>query len=111
MIERASIGYVKLDYNETIGIAADDEDSLGEGLRDYVLGIYGFIDTMRERFPGLVIEDRCSEAQRLEVAMIGRTDLPTHHRVIFNTAPQCGAARSAPYGRSYPQETGWSNPG
>lgn len=68
-------GYMKVDYNETIGIGSEHEDSLGEGLRQQVLGIYAFFDRIREALPELVIESCSSGGHRLEPSMIGRTSM------------------------------------
>ena len=72
LIEECKIGYIKVDYNETVGIGVDGTESLGEGLRQHVLGIYRFFDHMKERFPNLVIENCASGSQRMESSMIQR---------------------------------------
>lgn len=72
-IEQWGIGYIKVDYNETVGIGVDGAESLGEGLRQHVDGIYRFFHRMKERFPNLVIENCASGSQRAEVSMIGLT--------------------------------------
>ena len=75
LIEKCEIGYIKVDYNETVGIGVDGAESLGEGLRQHVLGIYRFFDRMRERFPDLVIENCASGSQRMESSMIQRSSM------------------------------------
>ncbi len=72
-LERDGFGYLKIDYNETAGIGSDHPDSLGEGLRRQVLAGYRFLATLRERLPGLVIENCASGGHRLEPSMLGRT--------------------------------------
>lgn len=66
-------GYLKVDYNDTIGIGADNPDGLGEGLRQQVLATYRFFDRIRERMPHLVIENCASGGHRLEPSMMSRT--------------------------------------
>ena len=73
LLERCDFGYLKVDYNETIGIGCDDADSQGEGLRRQILGVYRFFDLIRQRLPNLVIENCSSGGHRLEPSMMGRT--------------------------------------
>jgi alpha-galactosidase len=73
LIEQCGIGYVKVDYNETPGFGVDDDESLGEGLRQHVEGVYRFFQRMRTRFPELIIENCSSGGQRLEPSLIGLT--------------------------------------
>ena len=73
LLESNGIGYLKVDYNETIGLGADHPDGLGEGLRQQVLASYRFFDRIRERMPNLVIENCASGGHRLEPSMLGRT--------------------------------------
>lgn len=68
-------GYVKIDYNETIGIGCDDPDSPGEGLRRQVEGCHNFFRRMREVNPDLVIENCSSGGHRLEMAMMKLTSM------------------------------------
>lgn len=73
LLEQGEFGYLKVDYNETLGIGSAHPDSLGEGLRLQVLGIYRFFAALRERLPDLVIESCSSGGHRLEPSMLGRT--------------------------------------
>ena len=71
----AGFGYLKVDYNETIGPGCDHPDGLGEGLRRQTLGTYRFFERIRERLPGLIIENCASGGHRLEPSMIARTSM------------------------------------
>lgn len=71
LLERCGIGYLKIDYNESIGIGCDDKDSLGEGLRKQIQGTYRFFQRIRERLPELVIENCSSGGHRLETTFLG----------------------------------------
>lgn len=71
LLDECGFGYIKVDYNESIGLGADDEDSLGEGLRQCIEGTHQFFRRLRDRLPGLVIENCSSGGHRLEPAMIG----------------------------------------
>ena len=67
------IGYLKIDYNETIGLGADGCESSGEKLRQHVEAVLAFIGQIRDALPGLVIENCASGGHRLEPAMLGVT--------------------------------------
>ena len=73
LLEQCGIGYLKIDYNETIGFGCDGAESMGEGLRRQTLGTYGLFERLRERLPDLVIENCASGGHRLEPSMLGRT--------------------------------------
>ena len=63
--------YVKIDYNESIGVGCDGEESLGEGLRKSVLASRKFFERMRAQVPGIVIENCSSGGHRLEPSFLG----------------------------------------
>jgi alpha-galactosidase len=73
VLERCGFGYLKVDYNETIGIGCDHPDSPGEGLRRQVLGSRNFFEKIRARLPDLVIENCASGGHRLEPSMLALT--------------------------------------
>jgi alpha-galactosidase len=73
LLERCGFSYLKVDYNETIGIGCDGAESLGQGLVRQVEGIYRFFDQIHRRLPDLIIENCSSGGHRLEPSMIGRT--------------------------------------
>ena len=63
-------GYVKIDYNENIGVGCDGAESLGEGLRQRVAASQAFFRAMAEAMPELVIENCSSGGHRLEPSMM-----------------------------------------
>jgi alpha-galactosidase len=65
-------GYLKIDYNESLGIGTDHPDSLGEGLRRNVHGWYGFLDRLKAQLPQLVVENCASGGHRLEPSLMAR---------------------------------------
>jgi alpha-galactosidase len=69
LLERGGFGYLKVDYNDTLGMGTDDPD----GLRQQVLASYRFFEKIRERLPELVIESCSSGGHRLEPSMLART--------------------------------------
>lgn len=74
-LEQGGFGYLKVDYNETLGLGNETPDgaSLGEGLRRQVLATYRFFDRIRARLPDLVVENCSSGGHRLEPSMLART--------------------------------------
>jgi len=72
-LKENQLGYLKVDYNDTIGIGCDHADSFGEGLRTQVNGIHETFDRIREALPDLVIENCSSGGHRMEPSMMQRT--------------------------------------
>lgn len=70
LLKESGIGYLKVDYNDTIGIGCDHPDSLGEGLRLQALAVQEFFRKLREEIPELVIENCASGGHRLEPSMM-----------------------------------------
>jgi alpha-galactosidase len=68
-------GYLKVDYNDTIGLGCDHADSPGEGLRLQVNGIHRTFQRLRKQIGGLVIENCSSGGHRLEPAMMALTSM------------------------------------
>lgn len=62
--------YLKVDYNDAIGIGCDHSDSLGEGLRQQILAVQAFFRKLRQAIPDLVIENCSSGGHRLEPSMM-----------------------------------------
>jgi alpha-galactosidase len=69
------LGYIKVDYNETIGIGCDGADSPGEGMRQHLENVQGFLRKMRAELPDLVIENCASGGHRLEPSFMGLTSM------------------------------------
>lgn len=63
-------GYIKIDYNDTIGVGCDGAESLGEGLRQTILGTQKFFKKISDELPDLVIEGCSSGGHRLEPSMM-----------------------------------------
>lgn len=58
------IRYIKNDYNQTSDYGADGKGAAAEELKESQKAFYGFIDSVRERFPDLIIENCASGAMR-----------------------------------------------
>lgn len=59
-------GYVKIDYNEPIGIGCDGAESYGEGLRRHIECVIDFIREIKRAIPDIVVEICSSGGHRLE---------------------------------------------
>lgn len=68
-------GYLKIDYNASIGIGIDGEESIGENLRAHMQLVRDFIRRIREGVPGIVIENCASGGCRLEPSMMDITEM------------------------------------
>ena len=66
LLRDSGYGYLKIDYNENIGVGCDGAESLGEGLRQYVLASQRYFKRIKEQLPDLVIENCASGGHRLE---------------------------------------------
>ncbi len=67
--------YIKIDYNETIGIGCDGAESLGQGLYDTIEATKLFFRKIRSEIPGIVIEICASGGHRLEPSMVSIADM------------------------------------
>ncbi len=74
-LRECGFGYLKVDYNDTIGIGADGADSHGEALRQHVEGVLGFFRHIRRELPELTIESCSSGGHRLEPLMMSHVDM------------------------------------
>lgn len=83
-IKQCGFGYLKIDYNETIGIGCDGAESQGEALRQKVLATQAFFQAIRDAVPGIVIENCASGGHRLEPSMMALADMAS-----FSDAHEC----------------------
>ncbi len=84
LLEESEMGYLKIDYNETLGAGCDGAESPGEGLRVQVEAVLEFLGGLRRRMPDLVIENCASGGHRLEPALMALCDLGS-----FSDAFEC----------------------
>ncbi|MCR5301153.1 MAG: alpha-galactosidase [Lachnospiraceae bacterium] len=66
--------YIKIDYNDTIGIGCDGAESYGEGLRQVVEAVQRFYKKIRQNVPGIAIEVCSSGGHRLEPSFMELAD-------------------------------------
>ncbi|MCQ2520594.1 MAG: alpha-galactosidase [Lachnospiraceae bacterium] len=69
-LKDAGFGYIKVDYNDTLGIGCDGPEGIGENLRQKLLATQEFFKKLREEIPDLVIENCSSGGHRLEPSMM-----------------------------------------
>jgi alpha-galactosidase len=69
-LKDCGFGYLKVDYNDSIGIGCDGAESLGEGLRQRVQASQDFFRKIKREIPELVIENCSSGGHRLEPSMM-----------------------------------------
>lgn len=70
LLKENGVGYLKVDYNDTIGLGVDGAESPSEGLRQHLEGVQKFFRTLRAEIPDLVIENCASGGHRLEPTMM-----------------------------------------
>ncbi len=83
-LKKYGFGYLKVDYNDNIGIGCDGAESLGEGLRQYVAGSQHFFQKIKAELPDIVIENCSSGGHRLEPSMQELTSMSS-----FSDAHEC----------------------
>lgn len=69
-LKEGGFGYVKVDYNETMGMGCDGGDSPGDGLYRKVAASRRFFERIRQEIPDIVIENCSSGGHRLEPSMM-----------------------------------------
>lgn len=75
LLKRCGFDYVKIDYNDSIGVGCDHPDGLGEGLRLNQLAARALITRIREAVPGILAESCSSGGHRLEPSFLGISQL------------------------------------
>ena len=83
-LKKYGFGYMKIDYNETIGIGCDRAESLGEGLRQNMEASMDFIEKVKREIPGIVLENCSSGGHRLEPGLMGLMSMAS-----FSDAHEC----------------------
>jgi alpha-galactosidase len=84
LLRAGGFGYLKVDYNENIGLGVDGAESPGEGLRQHLAAVQGFFRKIRAELPELVIENCSSGGHRIEPSMAGLTAMSS-----FSDAHEC----------------------
>jgi alpha-galactosidase len=69
ILKKYNFGYLKVDYNDNLGIGCEGAESLGEGLRQNMEASQTFFRKIRREIPDIVIENCSSGGHRLEPSM------------------------------------------
>ncbi|MCR4908689.1 MAG: alpha-galactosidase [Lachnospiraceae bacterium] len=77
-------GYIKIDYNETIGPGCDGAESPGEGLLQNMKASADFIREIRQSIKDIVVENCASGGHRLEPLSMGLCSMAS-----FSDAHEC----------------------
>ena len=67
------VGYIKFDYNIEIGSGTEvGADSFGDGLLEHNRAYLGWIDSIKSKYPELIIENCSSGGMRMDYAMLSK---------------------------------------
>lgn len=83
-LKKYGFGYMKIDYNETIGMGCDGAESLGEGLRQNMEASSRFVEKVKREIPDIVLENCASGGHRLEPGLMAQTSMAS-----FSDAHEC----------------------
>lgn len=74
-LNRYGFEYVKIDYNESIGIGCDGAESLGQGLYENMLAAKEFFREIKHEVPGICMEICSSGGHRSEPSFLDLADM------------------------------------
>lgn len=83
-LKENNIGYLKIDYNDTLGVGCDGSESPGESLRQQVKATYEFRRRILECNPDLVLENCASGGHRLDPYSMSECSMAS-----FSDAHEC----------------------
>lgn len=69
-LKENDFGYIKVDYNDSLGLGVEGPDGLGENLRRKIAATQDFFKLMKKEIPDLVIENCSSGGHRLEASFM-----------------------------------------
>lgn len=84
MLKYYGFEYLKVDYNDTIGMGCDGCESLGEGLRQNMIASQDYFRKISREIPGIVIENCASGGHRLEPSYMEISSMAS-----FSDAHEC----------------------
>lgn len=84
LLQQYHFDYIKIDYNDSIGMGCDGAESLGEGLRQNMEGSAAFFQKLHETLPHLTIENCASGGHRLSPYMMRLSSMAS-----FSDAHEC----------------------
>lgn len=83
-LQKYGFSYMKMDYNDTIGIGCDGAESLGEGLRENMAASLSFIRKVKKELPSIILENCSSGGHKLEPLMMSECSMAS-----FSDAHEC----------------------
>lgn len=83
-LKKYGFEYIKMDYNDTIGLGCDGAESLGEGLRENMQASLSFLEKIKEEIPGIILENCSSGGHKLEPLMMSKCSMAS-----FSDAHEC----------------------
>lgn len=83
-LKEYGFSYMKMDYNDTIGLGCDGAESLGEGLRQNMEASLDFIRKVKEELPDIILENCSSGGHKLEPLMMSECSMAS-----FSDAHEC----------------------
>lgn len=75
LLKENDVGYLKVDYNASMGAGIDGDDSPGENLRAHMQLVREYFLKIKQNVPGIVIENCAGGGCRLEPSMMNITEL------------------------------------
>ena len=73
MVEDYGADYIKLDYNEDLGVGVDCENGgFCEGLKENAAAYLGWIDRIKKRFPSVLFESCSSGGMRMDYKTLSK---------------------------------------
>lgn len=75
LLKKYQFEYIKIDYNETIGIGCDGAESFGQGLYETIEGTKRFFEKIRSEIPDIILEICSSGGHRSEPSMVSLGDM------------------------------------
>ncbi len=100
MVEDYGAEYIKLDYNEDMGVGVDGADSFGEGLEQCARAYLTWVDSVRVRFPNVLFETCSSGGMRMDYetlshfSIVSTSDQIDYKKYPYIAANICAAALS-----------------
>ena len=76
--------YLKIDYNDSIGIGCDGAESVGEGGRQVAEASIAMLDRIRDEIPGIILENCASGGSRIEPLRMSKVSMCS-----FSDAHEC----------------------
>ena len=109
MLYSMGIRYIKNDYNKSMGIGCDGDDSMSGVMRENLYAFLAFIDRIQAKYPDLIIENCGSGAMRCDSETLSHFHLQsTSDQEVYTCNPSiiCGSLAYLP-----PEKAGiWSYP-